>query len=223
MVDVPVVAVRGETVLEVAPELARFTVTVSARDKDRQTTLTRLTQRVDAVRAALDEYGAAIERRETGSVQVRPELKRSGERISAYVASLATTVTVTDFTVLGDLMLRLSDEDQTSVYGPWWGLRPNSPVHRQARRAAVDDARSRAEEYAEAVGRKLGRLLELSDTGMSAAPMARVGYAADVSMLRSGAGTPELDLEPQQQTVHGSVEMKFVLVESSGFGDGSLE
>ncbi|HEU4424625.1 MAG TPA: SIMPL domain-containing protein [Pilimelia sp.] len=218
MVDVPTVAVRGEAVLEVAPEIARFSVTVSARDKDRQATLTRLTQRVDAIRAVLDEYGAAIERRETGIVQVRPELKRSGERISAYVASLTTTVTVTDFTVLGDLMLRLADEEQTSVFGPWWGLRPDSKAHRQARRAAVDDAMTRAQEYAEAIGRKVGRLLELSDSGMSGAPTPRMAYAADMRTM--SAGTPELDLEPQQQTVHGSVEMKFVLVESAGFGDG---
>jgi len=221
MVDVPVVAVRGEAVLEVAPEIARFTVTVSARDKDRQATLTRLTQRVDAIRRVLDGYGEAIERRETGSVQVYPELKRSGERISAYVASLATTVTVTDFTVLGELMLRLGDEDQTSVAGPWWTLRPNSPVHRQARRAAVDDAVSRAGEYAEAVGCQVGRLLELSDTGMSSAPTPRIAFAAGMQTTRSGAPMPELDLEPQQQTVVGNVEMRFTLVRPAGFAEGA--
>ena len=40
MVDGPVVAVRGEAIREVPPEIARFTVTVVARDKDRQATLT---------------------------------------------------------------------------------------------------------------------------------------------------------------------------------------
>jgi uncharacterized protein len=209
MVDAPVVAVRGETVQEVPPELARFSVTVSARDKDRQTALALLTERVDAMRAVLDGYGEAIEQRETGVVQVHPELRRTGERVSAYVASLSTTVTVTDFTVLGDLMLRLADQDQTSVYGPWWSLRPDSPVYREARLAAVDAAKIRAQEYAEAVGRRLGRLLELADTGMSAPPTPMM-FAAQT---RSAAAPPELNLEPQQQTVQASVEMRYTLAE----------
>ena len=216
MAETPIVAVRGETLLEVAPEIARFTVTVAARDKDRQTTLTRLAQRVDAIRAVLDSHGPAIERRETGAVQVRPELKRSGERVAAYVASLATTVTVTDFAVLGDLMLRLADEDQTSVYGPWWALRPNSPVHRQARRAAVDDAVTRAREYADAVGSELGALLELADSGMSSSPPVPMAYGGGMQTMRAAAGTPELDLEPQQQTVQASVEMRFTMTEPTG-------
>ncbi|HTF08628.1 MAG TPA: SIMPL domain-containing protein, partial [Asanoa sp.] len=41
----PVVAVRGEAVREVPPEIARFAVTVVARDKDRQATLRRLAER----------------------------------------------------------------------------------------------------------------------------------------------------------------------------------
>lgn len=120
MVDGPVVAVRGEAFREVPPELARFQVTATARDKDRQATLTRLAERAEGVRALIDSYGAAIERRESGQLQVYPEVKRSGERVVAYHGSVSTTVTVTDFTVLGELMLRLADRDQTQVAGPWW-------------------------------------------------------------------------------------------------------
>jgi uncharacterized protein YggE len=45
MVDQPMVTVRGEALREVPPEQAVFSVTVSARDKNRETALTRLTQR----------------------------------------------------------------------------------------------------------------------------------------------------------------------------------
>ena len=212
MADVPVVAVRGEAVLEVPPEIARFTVTVAARDSDRPTALSRLTRRVDAVREVLDEYAEAIERRETGQIQVRPELKRTGERVSAYSANLTTTVTVTDFATLGELMLRLADEEQSSVYGPSWALRPDSPVHRRARHAAVDDALVRAREYAEAVGARLDRLLLLSDSGMSSsAPPVPMAYG--VATFRAADATPQLDLEPQAQTVHASIEMRFAVTE----------
>jgi uncharacterized protein YggE len=212
MAETPVVAVRGEVVIEVPPEIARFTVTVAARDRDRRAALTRLTERLDAVRAVLDGYAAAVERRETGQVVVQPELKRSGERVSAYTASVSTTVTVTEFAVLGELMLRLADEEQTSVYGPVWALRPDSPVHRRARRTAVDDALARAREYADALGARLERLLLLADAGVSAGPPVPMAFGATTFRAAADA-TPELNLEPQAQTAHASVEMRFVMSE----------
>ena len=62
-------------------------------------------------------------------------------------------------------MLRLADQDQVEVAGPWWSLRPDSPAHREARHAAIADALLRAREYAEALGARVTALLELADAG----------------------------------------------------------
>jgi uncharacterized protein len=219
MVDAPVVAVRGEAVHEVPPELARFSVTVAARDRDRPATLARLAERVAAARALIDGYGTAIERRETGGLQVYPELKRSGEAVVAYHGTAITTITVTDFTVLGELMLRLADQDQATVSGPWWELRPTSPVHRDARRAAIADAVARAREYAEALGARVTGLLELSDT--EAAPHPIMARAAAYDMSATKGEPPELDLDPQVQTVHATVAARFAISEPAALAGPS--
>jgi uncharacterized protein YggE len=209
MTDQPTVVVRGEVVREVPPEIARFAVTVSARDKSRPAALARLAERSDAVRALIDGYGDAIDRRETGQLWIRPELKRSGERVSAYAGSATTTVTVTDFGMLGELMLRLADQDQTTVAGPWWELRPGSPVHRDARRDAVAEAISRAREYAHALGAELTALIQLSDAGVTAQPMMMTRAA--FGMTAKAGGVPELELDPQLQTVQATVEARFAI------------
>ncbi|MFG1775475.1 SIMPL domain-containing protein [Micromonospora sp. NPDC049051] len=210
MVDGPVVTVRGEAYREVAPEVARFSVTARARDRDREATLTRLAERAAAVRVLLDGEGAGIDRRETGELRVRPETRRSGERVVAYSGSVTTTVTVSDFTALGELMLRLADQDQVEVAGPWWSLRPDSPAHREARHAALADALLRAREYAEALGAQVTALIELSDAGAMEQPMmSRMAYAAG----GAGGGTPELELDPQPQTVHAAVQARFAISE----------
>jgi len=204
------IVVRGEATREVPPELAIFSVTVSARDKDRQTALTRLTERAAELRTHLDDFPEAIERRETSGVQVHPELKRGGERISAYTGSVTTTVTVTDFTVLGELLLRLADRDQTSLSGPWWQLRPGSRAGAEVRRAAIADALGRAREYAEAVGAQVDRLVEIADenAGGGGQPMMR---------MAAFGGAPEADLalevDPQVQTVHASVLVRVTITE----------
>ena len=208
MVDGPVVAVRGEATREVAPEVARFSVSVIARDKDRTATLNRLAARSDAVRSLIDGYGAAIERRESGSLSVRPELKRTGEKVVAYHGEVSTVVTVTDFAVLGELMMRLGAQEQTSVNGPWWELRPGSPVYREVRRAAIADAISLARDYAEALGARVVALLEVADSGLRGAqPM----YARAVSLSAESAGVPSIDLDPQVQTAQAAIEARFVI------------
>jgi uncharacterized protein len=211
----PVVAVRGEAVREVPPEIARFAVTVEARDRDRETTLRRLAERADAVRGLLDGYGSVVERRESGTLQVHPELKGPRERVVAYQGSLTTTVTVADLDALGELMLRLADQDQTAVAGPWWELRPGSPVHREARRAAIEEAISLAREYAEALGARITGLIELSDAGMRAQPVmaSRMAYAKDAAL----ESAPQIDLDPQLQSVHAAVEARFAISEPSGW------
>jgi len=204
------IVVRGEATREVPPELAVFAVTVAARDKDRQTALTRLTERAAELRTHLDDFPEAIERRETTGVQVHPELKRGGERILAYAGSVTTTVTVTDFSVLGELLLRLADRDQTTIAGPWWQLRPGSRAGADVRRAAITDALGRAREYADAVGAQVDRLVEIADenAGGGGQPMMRMA-AFD--------GAPEADLvlevDPQLQTVHASVLVRVTITE----------
>ncbi len=209
-IDAPTVSVRGETLLEVPPELARFAVTVSARGKDRQGVIDRLAERSGAARALIDEYGAAVERRETGAFHLSPELKRTGEKVVAYTGSVTTTVTVTDFTVLGELMVRLADQDQAAIAGPWWELRPTSAVAGEARRAAIADALERAREYAAAVGARVDRLVEIRDDGGGDRPMMRaVAYAG----AAEAGGLPSLDLDPQVQTVHAAVQVRLTITE----------
>ncbi|HEX6497503.1 MAG TPA: SIMPL domain-containing protein [Micromonosporaceae bacterium] len=216
MTDTPTVAVRGEATREVEPEIAQFSVTVAARDKDRSRTLSRLADRAQAVRAVIEGYGDAIERTETSGLRVYPEMKRSGEKVGAYQGSVTTTVTVSDFGVLGEVILRLADQDQTSVAGPWWSLRRQSPVYRQARRDAIDDALNRARDYADALGARVVRLVELADAGLSSAPIPLARGGAGGMAFRSMAATegePRIELDPQRQTVHAEVEARFEISE----------
>jgi uncharacterized protein YggE len=219
MTQSPTVAVRGEVTREVDPEIAEFSVTVSARDRSRRDALARLAARLDAVRAVLDEYPGAVEKRETAGLFVRPEVRGKGERVSAYSGNVSTTVTVRDFAALGEIMLRLADLDQSSLAGPWWQLRPGSPVHAQARRDAVDAAVRRAREYAEALGARIDGLVELTDAGLSRAPQPLA--AAPMMRLAAGvaADTPQLDLEPARQTVYAQVEARFAITEPTALAE----
>ncbi|MEU6951619.1 SIMPL domain-containing protein [Streptomyces sp. NPDC045714] len=215
----PRVTVRGEAHLEVDPEIARIAVTLTARNTDRRTTLDDLTRRNTTTLDLIKTYGDAIEKLETGTLAIRPELTRHGraERIRAYHGSIQLTATLNDFTTLGELVTRLADQDLTRVDGPWWALRPTSHHHAAARRQAVQEALQRAREYAEALDTRIGALLELSDTGSVGGATFTTATYGGAGILRSAraetaAEAAPLDLEPVRQNIDAQVEAAFTLI-----------
>ncbi|MEV0485156.1 SIMPL domain-containing protein [Streptomyces sp. NPDC050508] len=216
--DAPRIAVRGEARLEVDPEIARIGITIAARGTDRRTALDDLTRRNATVLDLVKSYGEAVERLETGGFSITPELTKHGrgERVHRYHGRVNVTAELTDFTALGELTTRLADLELTRVDGPWWALRPDSPVHRKARQQAVHEAVQRAREYAEALGTTLAALVELADIGAENAQTYGAPQGRMRSMSFAGAGAEDtaaapLDLEPQRQQVYAQVNARFTM------------
>jgi uncharacterized protein len=205
----PTIVTRGQALREVPPELAVFSVSVTARGKDKDAVLARLTENAAVLRAVLDEYGDTIEKRETAGVQVYPDFKRSGERPVAYVGNVDTTVTMADFGALGEMLPRLAALDSASVFGPWWQLRPGSVAGAEVRREAIHDALARAREYAAAVGARIDKLVEISDEINDGGG----GIVRSMAFAAKRDSGPALELDPQRQTVQASVIIRITITE----------
>ncbi|MFC5723061.1 SIMPL domain-containing protein [Streptomyces gamaensis] len=213
----PRLAVLGEAHLDVDPEIAHLHITITARGTDRRTTLDETTRRNRTALDLIRGYGDAVEKVETSTLTLAPETaeKSRRERVRSYLGTIHLTATVNDFTALGELATRLADLDLTRVEGPWWALRPDSPVHGEARQQAVREAVRRAREYATALGAELTALVELADTG--AENERPLPYPAPHMMRTAFAGTvPDeaaapLDLQPQRQSVHAQVSARFTM------------
>jgi uncharacterized protein len=213
----PVVSVRGEAVLEVAPEIAVVSVTVMARDKDRRRAVEALAERARGVTALAKGHGDAVESLQTDPVSVHPEFRdgKPRERITGYVARLGVQVTVGDFAVLGPLVPALAQLDMVSVTGPAWLLRPGSPVYREARLAAARDATERARDYAQAFGGRITGLVEAADEGLLTDTRESYGGYRATALMRVPAGDDgdgiEFDFEPAKQTVRAQVQARFTM------------
>ncbi|MFF7975424.1 SIMPL domain-containing protein [Streptomyces sp. NPDC007905] len=214
--DAPLLVVRGEAEFDVEPEVARISVTVGARGRDRRSTLDDLTRRNAAALDLVKSYGEAVEHVSTGAVSLTPELsdRGRGERVRSYHGRVLLGAELTDFTVLGELTTRLADLELTRVDGPWWSLRPASPVYAEARRRAVAEALQRAREYAEALGTSIAALIELADTGAerthpTRAPFERGGRR--VAMAAADQPAEPLDLEPPRLRVSAHISAQFTM------------
>jgi hypothetical protein len=214
----PLISVKGEATLEVDPEIAVVNITVMARDKDRHAAMDRLATRNEHILALVKALGPAVEKVESGPASIWPEFKdaRAREHVAGYVGQAGVTVTIGDFSALGELVPRLAGEELVTVTGPWWRLRPGSPVARQARLSAARDAMARAAEYAEAFGGRITGLVEAADPGLMGdgpgpgRPGRPIRAAAFAAASPEPGGT-EFTFEPVRQTVHAEVDARFTM------------
>src|SRR5260370_12988789 len=213
----PVISVRGEAQLEVEPEIALLAVSVMAQDKDRRRALELLAGRTKAVADLIRGYGEAVEKLESGPASVHPVFRdgKGRARVSGYVAGGGFSVTVRDFTVLGELVPSLASEEMVTVTGPSWRLRPSSQAYRQARLAAAEDATQRAREYAAAFGGRVTGLVAAADTGLlgpsQAASPASFRFTSPLAGGIEESELPEFAFEPARQAVHAQVEARFTM------------
>jgi uncharacterized protein len=221
MAQHPVLAVRGEAFLAVHPEIARIEVSVAAVGPGREKTLQLLGERAATVDKVLADYASAIENTETSGMRVNRQLasRVTRDQASGYHGAVYYAITVTGFDRLGDLMAQLADQDQTEVGGPWWELRPGSPVYGRVRVAAVRDAVRRARDYAAALGSELAGLVELADARLLSDSRGQAEALAQPSARlphRVRPVAPEefsIDLVPAKQVVRATVEARFTIGE----------
>lgn len=158
-----------------APDVMRMTVgtvTVGRTARDATNANNEVAARIIAAARAL-----GVERRDvqTSSLSVDPQMDedkagREGRapRITGYVASNTLELRIRDLARAPEMIDALFEAGANSVRGPIFSLSDPRPAEREARRKAVAAAREQAETYADALGMRIVRLLQLSEASETA-------------------------------------------------------
>jgi uncharacterized protein len=220
------VVVRGIGEARALPDLASLTVEVTADHKSRDEAYqarSLLAARVDEV---LTLHKDAIARTTLASLWVQPLTRwhRGEELHTGWRASRTSFVEVSGLDSLGDIMSGVV-EAGAAVRGPQWSMAPTNPAYDRARRVAAEDARTRAESYAEALGLLLGPVAWVAEPGLRdgpGRPPAPVPVAAqvtrlDAETLAAGSAAPEAtepteNLTPSEMTIEVALEVGFGII-----------
>lgn len=108
-----------------------------------------------------------------------------------WSATFGVRATLTDVATAFDVIRLAASVAGVEWWNPQWGFSDDHPIHAEAQRAAVRDARARAEVYAEAAGVVLGELLSIADAGAAASGPA-IGFAKAVGGAVDGPGPQEV-------------------------------
>jgi len=204
----PLVTVRGEAQLEGPPDLATVALTLHASGDSPERTRSQLAEGSATVAELLRQFEASLERSSTTGVHVFPVFnRRTPPRITGYQGTFSTQIVVADLEWLSPLVLALTALPNSQVDGPWWSLRPDNPMYREARLAAIADARRRADDYAAAFGTTLADLVEVSDLNTGFGGVREMRAFA----MAKGAEDAAFEFEPATQSVSGQVSVRFSL------------
>ena len=138
----------------------------------------------------------------------------NGERLPlTHYANISATAEFLDFERLSGFVDYWAGKAGVQIGGLTWDVSAkNRRVYESdTRRAAVDDAVSKAQAYSDALRKGRVRAVQLADPGMlrqteGVTPMARMAKSFDMA---GGAG-PELRMTPEEILIYVEVDAKFI-------------
>lgn len=207
----PTVTVRGYATIRAEPDEALLEVTLSALEDSPGPAMSDVSARSSGLVVLLDELGVAKADRSTTGVTVHEEFDyvKGEHRSRGYEASSGVTVRVTDPEILGRLIAQATEKLAAKLDGPHWQIKADNPVWLEAARQAAADGRRKAEAYAEGVGAKLGRLIQLVEPGSESVRPMRISRAA--AFAAASPPGDSMPIESGEHDVAASINVTFAL------------
>jgi uncharacterized protein YggE len=207
------ITVRGRGVARATPDEATLELALEALRGTPAEALADVGARSEALVTLCDELGIPPERRVTSGATVQEEVDyRDGKQHHrGYRASAKLVVRVDSAELAGRLLAQAVERVEARVAGPWWSVAPGNPARLRACREAAEDARRKAEAYAESLGARLGAIVAAREPGARIGwPEPRLpGVRASVSL--SAAPSEDVPVEAGDLEVVAEIEIEWAL------------
>ena len=194
------ITVLGTGSVNLTPDRASFAFGTVSQAATAKAALAASSQSVARVIAALKKAGVAQSDLQTADVSFSPQLNDKGDAIVGYVASNTVTATIKRIGDAGDIVDAAVDAGANQVSGPNLLASDQDAAYRSALKAAVTDARGKAEALASASSSTLGKITAIVEGG-GAIPMP----------LAAGAKDSSVPIEPGIQQIEATVSVTFAL------------
>ena len=192
------------------PDIAIISAGVTTLNRSAVAAIEQNAARMARVRAALKGAGIADKDIQTSSFNLNPEYRYDQNQppvLTGYRASNQVSVRFRDIKATGAILDALVAEGANQINGPSLTIDKPEQAMDEARVKAIAIGQARAELYARALGKRVVRLLVVSESGGFGVPPPMPMMRAQ--MADSGAAKSAID--PGEQQVQVSVAMSFEL------------
>ncbi|MDC0739638.1 SIMPL domain-containing protein [Cognatishimia sp. SS12] len=211
------IVVQGRGTVDQAPDMAVISVGARFQAHTAREALNEVNNRTQAAFDVAAEFGVEPRDMQTGNLYLNPLWSRGANhnevaRITGYEAGNQVTIRIRDLSVLGRALDEMVSDGANVFNGLSFALQDPSQAEAEARRRAVENARAKAELYADAAGVELGALLSISENG-SVRPQPMFRAAADMAMSES------VPVAPGELTTMANVTLVYDIKDPAGAQD----
>lgn len=190
------------------PDIATLSAGVITQAADAQAAMRDNAVQMERVMSALREAGITGRDIRTTGVNLHPQYRHaedSAPTITGYQAGNTVEVTVRDIAGIGPTMDALVASGANHVNGPSFSIDKPGEARDEARREALEDARTRARMYAGALGLQVRRIVSISEAGPGG-PVRPLGMAR-----MEMAASADTSISPGENVVSANLEIVFEL------------
>jgi hypothetical protein len=215
--EIPMQAISGTRLDVVAtgevtrvPDIARISTGVVTQAPTATAAIAQNAQQMAAVRAALKRAGIEDRDIQTSSINLNPEYRHLENRppvLTGYRAGNEVTVRFRDIANTGKIIDALVAQGANQINGPMLSIDKPEEALNEARAAALRTAQARAEMYARSMGKRVKRMLSISEAGGQYQPYPRPMMAE----MRSMGAVASSKIDPGEQVVAVSLSVSFEL------------
>ena len=206
----PTISAAGTGVVSGTPDLLTVSLGVNSRGATAGEALNNANQHANDLIGTLKAQGIDPKDIATSGLSISPVYDDKGQQITGYQSSNLVTAKLRDLTRAGAVIdaAAAAVGNDIVLNGVDFSIENTSGLFAQARKQAVDAARTQAEQLAQAAGVRLGPVQSITESAQEIPrPVPAAGKTADA------AGSLAVPIEPGSQQVSLTVEVVFQIVQ----------
>lgn len=206
----PLISVTGEGAAQVTPDMARITLGVVKEAGNAADAMDAMSEAMAGILAQLSAAGVDPAHVQTSNLRLDQRFDDFGDgprKPIGYAAYADVQVQVYDLANLGAILDAAVRDGANQMNGLQFDVADPAPYLIAARKAAVADARAKAEVFSQAAGLQLGPILAISESGADAGPMPMMAEASFDAMSRA------VPISAGELTITASVAIRWALAE----------
>lgn len=159
------ISVNGTGKVYLTPDVAYVFIGVQSQDENVANALSKNNEKAQAISSKLQELGVEAKDIQTSNFNIYPVQQYNPEgqpTTITYTVDNTVNVTVRDLTILGKLLDDVVQSGANSINGINFDILDRAKAVSEARKLAIADARSQADEIAQAAGVQIDSLQNMS-------------------------------------------------------------
>lgn len=200
------VTVTGTGKVQGTPDVLNADLGTDVNAADVSSAVDQANSKAKAISDAMVAAGAKQADIKTSDLSVQPTYGPDGQNVTGYRATNSMQVAVRDLPKASAILSAAvqAGGNDTRINSVSFALEDNTKLLSDARARAFDDAKSRAQQYADLSGLKLKTVKTISENGSDTTPPPTFRQNAP-------SAAPNINLEPGQQTVTFTVTVAWDL------------